>query len=418
MLKDYDREDEEDEGPLKIATVNLENMQNFKVCYFIMCEADKYPRPYREVFPYTRDICSILSDENFGINSLPTEKFGLEYHLKLERYLLKNVLDFTRNELIITFSEKEINSTRGVSVFVENIATAFNSIIVYDNPEIETKNLANSFTDTKAPVSFKHKDTYTLSELAIFKLCPKAYYHRENDNASVYLSKLQMRFYAEAIMYCDLFKRFIDYNLQNKKVYQKNDNSYIGTINDLHKKCIEENARLFSFFSQYEMADTARNVYNKIISFVENSKQYLKGNTYTVISYSDNHYQGDGYEVIVEHDNRVVDYDKKTWRMSQNNIYLEFLVLKTSDRKSELIHYKDMIKALDENNLNEDRINLVSRIISKINIQFDSKRFANDGIERTNALVNEITQYDFSNAQTMPSGYCNYCRLNDVCFGR
>ncbi|MDD4496371.1 MAG: hypothetical protein PHV32_18860, partial [Eubacteriales bacterium] len=418
MLKDYDSETEEDESPLKIATVNLENMQNFKICYFIMCEADKYPRPYREVFPYTHDICTILSDEKFGINSLPTEKFGLDYHLKLERYLLKNVLDFTQDELIITFSEKETNNSRGVSVFAENIATAFNSNIVYDKPEIETDNPSNSFQNAKTPLYFKRKDTYTLSELAIFKLCPKAYYHRELDNASVYLSKIQMRFYAEAIMYCDLFKRFMDYNLQNKKVYQKNDNSYIGIIKDLHKDCIEKNARLFSFFSQYEITDTARNVYNKIISFVENSKQYLKGDTYTIISYNDSHYQGDGYEVVVEHDNRVVDYDKKTWRMSQNNTYLEFLVLKTSDRKSELIHYKDMIKALDENNSNEDRINLVSRIIAKINIQFDSKRFVDDGIERTNALVNEITQHDFSNAQPMPSNYCSYCRLNDVCLGR
>lgn len=418
MLKDYDSETEEDESPLKIAAVNLENMQNFKTCYFIMCEADKYPRPYREVFPYTHDICSVLSDEKFGINSLPAEKFGLDYHLKLERYLLKNVLDFTQDELIITFSEKETNNTRGISVFVENIATAFNSNIVYEKPEIEADNVLNSFTDNKTPFSFKRKNSYTLSELAIFKLCPKAYYHRQTDDSSVYLSKLQMRFYAEAIMYCDLFRRFMDYNLQNKKVYQKNDNSYISTVKNLHKESIEENARLFSFFSQYEMTDTARNVYNKIISFIENSKQYLKGNTYTVISYSDSYYQGDGYEVVVEHDNRVVDYDKKTWRMSQNNTYLEFLVLKTSDRKSELVHYKDMIKALDENNSNEDRINLVSRIIAKINIQFDSKRFANDGIERTNALVNEITQYDFSNAQPMPSNYCSYCRLNDVCLGR
>jgi len=187
MLKDYDSETEEDESPLKIATVNLENMQNFKTCYFIMCEADKYPRPYREVFPYTHDICAILSDEKFGINSLPTQKFGLDYHIKLERYLLKNVLDFTQDELIITFSEKESNSTRGVSVFAENIATAFNSNIVYDKPEIETDNLSNSFQNAKTPLYFKRKDTYTLSELAIFKLCPKAYYHRELDNASVYL---------------------------------------------------------------------------------------------------------------------------------------------------------------------------------------------------------------------------------------
>lgn len=77
-----------------------------------------------------------------------------------------------------------------------------------------------------------------------------------------------------------------------------------------------------------------------------------------------------------------------------------------------------MIKALDDNNPNEDRVNLISRIIAKINIQFDSKRFAMDGIKRTNELVNQICQYDFSKAQAMNSNYCTYCRINDVCMGK
>jgi len=77
-----------------------------------------------------------------------------------------------------------------------------------------------------------------------------------------------------------------------------------------------------------------------------------------------------------------------------------------------------MIKALDDNSPNEDRINLTSRIIAKINIQFDSNRFAADGVSRTDALVDELLQYDFSNAAAMPSNYCSYCRFNDVCAGR
>lgn len=119
----------------------------------------------------------------------------------------------------------------------------------------------------------------------------------------------------------------------------------------------------------------------------------------------------------MEHDNRFVDYDKKTWRMSQNSTYIHFLVLKTSDNKSELKHYADMITALDNNDPNEDRINLVSRIIAKINIQFDSKRYANDGIARTDALVDEICNYNFARAATMPSKYCTYCRYSETCVG-
>lgn len=77
-----------------------------------------------------------------------------------------------------------------------------------------------------------------------------------------------------------------------------------------------------------------------------------------------------------------------------------------------------MVKALDQNDADEDRINLVSRIIAKINIQFDSKRFAADGIKRTDALVREIEQYDFSLAEAKPSNYCNYCRLKTACMGK
>ena len=87
--------------------------------------------------------------------------------------------------------------------------------------------------------------------------------------------------------------------------------------------------------------------------------------------------------------------------MSQNGTYLEFLIMKTSEGKSKLVHYKDMIDALDRNDENEDRINLTARIISKINIQFDSKRFAGDGIKRTDALVHEVNNYDFSKAEAM-----------------
>lgn len=104
--------------------------------------------------------------------------------------------------------------------------------------------------------------------------------------------------------------------------------------------------------------------------------------------------------------------------MSQSTSYIEFLVMKTNDRKSELVHYKDMVEALDRNDSNEDRINLTSRILAKINIQFDSKRFAADGVKRVDSLVEEVGQYDFAKAVAMPSNYCTYCRYNAVCLGK
>ena len=34
------------------------------------------------------------------------------------------------------------------------------------------------------------------------------------------------------------------------------------------------------------------------------------------------------------------------------------------------------------------------------------------------SIANDIMQYDFSNAQMMPSNYGTYCRPNDVCLER
>lgn len=418
MLMEYEAETLDEGSPLALSVVNLENMRTFRTGYFIMCEADKYPRPYVEHFPYTEDMCKILSYDRYGINTVPSNRFGLQYHLKLEKYLLKNVLDFISDELIITHAANEAGTGNTISLFAKSIAALFGSEIPYENNNIKPECGISKIPSDVQPVHLPRKDNYTVTDLAIFKLCPRMYYHRQMEQNSCFTSRLQLHFYAEAVMYCDLLRRFIDYNLENKAVYSDSDNRYISVIEKLHQECIEENRVFFSFLSVYELSDTSRNVLGKVLSTVENSKQYIKGHTFTLIDYKDAVYKGNGYTLTVEHDNRFVDYEKKTWRMSQSTSYLEFLVMKTDDHKSSLIHFKDMVEALDSNDPNEDRINLTSRIIAKINIQFDSKKFAADGIVRTDMLVNEVTKYDFSQATAMASNYCSYCRYYEFCLGK
>ena len=420
MLTDWEQQNTtETENTMRLNAVNLENMKKYKCCYFIMCESDKYPRRYFDRFPFTADIIEILENPKYGIEVTPHEIRGLEYHLELERYLFKNVLDFTTGQLIFTYSEKENGNYNKPSIFTVDVATAFGVDIPYTEQDISTDSAAPKFTQDTQSRYIAKKTEYTLTELAIFKLCPKLYYHRQTDgNAGVYLNRLQLKFYMEAILYCDLLRRFMGYNLDNKKVYRKNAHEHEDIIANLFKESCAANAKYFSFFTQYEIEDAIRNVSGKVKGFIENAMKNLKGSTYTVITYQNKHYTGNGYELVIEHDNRVVDYDLKKWRMSQNSTYLEFLVLKTSSNKSEITHYADMIKALDENNPNEDRINLISRVIAKINIQFDSKRYAHDGIKRTDELVQHVCNYDFSKAAVMESEYCTYCRLNDICMGR
>lgn len=418
MLTEYESETLEETSPLSVAVVNLENMRTYKTCYFVMCEAGKYPRPYVEQFPYTEDLCEILSKEEYGIKAMPSNRFGLQYHLKLERYLLKNVLDFVSEELIITHTENEAGTGNTISLFAKSLAALFGREIPFESNTPGLHVTSDYGANNAESIHLPKKDNYTVTELAIFKLCPRMYYHRQTEESSCFTSRLQLHFYAEAIMYCDLLRRFMDYNLQNKAVYSESENRYIPIIEKLHQDCIEDNKVFFGFLSEYELSDTCRNVLNKILSSIENSKQYIKGHTFTLIDYKDAVYTGQGYTVTVEHDNRFVDYEKKTWRMSQSTSYIEFLVMKTDDHKSRLVHYKDMVEALDNNDPNEDRINLTSRILAKINIQFDSKKFAADGIKRTDALVDEVAEYDFAKAVAMPSNYCTYCRYNDFCLGK
>ncbi len=122
MLMEYESEMLDESSPLSVAVVNLENLSTYKTGYFIMCEAGKYPRPYTEQFPYTEDLCEILSKGEYGIKAMPSNRFGLQYHLKLEKYLLKNVLDFVSEELIITHTEKEDGIGNTISLFAKALS--------------------------------------------------------------------------------------------------------------------------------------------------------------------------------------------------------------------------------------------------------------------------------------------------------
>lgn len=418
MLNEWEKENATDtDNVLRLNVVNLENMKQYRHSYFVMCEASKYPRRYMERFPYTPELLKILKSDQYGMNFVPQDLKGDDYHLQLERYLFKNTLDFTTDSITFTYSEKENDSANRPSIFIEDIVTAFDSEIPYlTDTQLDSdiqpwdEIVHQSFMDKKS--------RYSLTELATFKLCPRLYFHTEIDeNKGVYLNKHQLRFYFEAILFCDLFERFMQYNLDNKMVYCKGFNGHHDILHALWPNCIEFHKPFFEFFSEYEKQDVYRNVLHKVCSSLESSIQYITGEHYTILSYNSKDYKGAGYILTIEHDNRFVDYDKKTWRMSQNSTYLHFLVLKTTDSKTELKHYADMIQALNENDTNEDRINLMSRIIAKINIQFDSGRFVQDGIARTDDLVNEVCTYNFAKGTVMPSNYCTYCRYSETCVG-
>lgn len=91
-----------------------------------------------------------MKNPKYGIERKPAQIHGLDYHLRLEQYLFKNVLDFTTDELIISYTEKEDNQINKPSIYIEDIASIFDcdieelftSVEITENKayEIDNKN--------------------------------------------------------------------------------------------------------------------------------------------------------------------------------------------------------------------------------------------------------------------------------------
>jgi hypothetical protein len=83
-------------------------------------------------------------------------------------------------------------------------------------------------------------------------------------------------------------------------------------------------------------------------------------------------------------------------------------------------HYKEMKDELEKRKPDTDRVNLVYKMLNKINVQFDSGNDfyifgKNGGAERVCTLVDEILHHDFYYARACVSGYCTYCPVKDMC---
>lgn len=420
MIKDWERESIEDEQDcFFLNTINFTNSKKYKQVYIIMCEASKYPKRYSFKFPFTKNIMEILVNEKYEILKKPEGIYSLSEHLKVERVLFKNALDFTNEKLIITMCTNENGLKNNPSTYIDYIYKLFDSNIVFSKPEIIEEKTNYTFTEKNTPrLRLGDKKKYRLTEISKYILCPKLYFYinfKKHSGQTAFYSKFQLKFYLEAVLYCDLFNKFKNYNKVYRKIYILHETEYISILEKLFEKTCDENIKYFSFFSDYELKDIKNAVMDKIIGFVCNNiiKSKDAASFFTVLSVAPKIYNGDNYDLIVDYDTSV--YMNKKSRISQNSLYVDFLVLKTEKDSTDLIHYADMINALDENQDNCDRINLVTRIIGKINIQFDSVRFANDGIKRTNYWVRKIKKENFLEVKAKPSRYCQYCTINDIC---
>lgn len=424
MISEIEREIELEENTgLVLNIANLENVKHYKVCFFPMNESNNYPRKYKKDFPFnSKDILDILTLPEYKICKRPSDLNGLKAHLSLEQYLFKNLLDFTDEELIITMTEKEDQAKFSPSLYIKDIWTTFKSRNVWVSPKQQSQKITLDFNSERMPNNqFKSKSNYSLKELAEFKLCPKLYYYISESMPLFYYTKHQFQFYFVSVLFSSVLNEFKKYNKLNKKIYKVPGKDALEVCKKILSNVYIKYMPLFDIFNTYELKDIKRIVLEKLSKFINDvCEKSIKGSIFTVVPPKvKKSYKGYDYELTLDYDTKIFDMDNMTNRISQNDIYIDFLVLKTSASETKpLKHYNNIIKCLNVNGADCDRVNLIMKIIGKINIQFDSIRFERDGIKRTDNLVREIRNYDFSKVKAMPSKFCTYCRLEETCKAR
>jgi len=173
------------------------------------------------------------------------------------------------------------------------------------------------------------------------------------------------------------------------------------------------------------MRDIRRAVTRRLVDSVSDMPaRGIEGNRFTVLDATDEkRFVLNGFELLLDYDTVIHDLDNRDiTRTSQSNIFEGFLVLKTqNDKRQDKLRYRELKAELAQRKPATDRINHLYKMLLKLNVQFASgnERYihgADGGIERVNALMDEIAGHNFAPmAQGFASGYCTYCPVRDIC---
>ncbi|MBC2726982.1 hypothetical protein [Desulfosporosinus sp.] len=428
MLTDWENQHDPEIDGLTVHVVNLENMKKYKHTFFCMLEANKYPRRYDYQFPYTKEVLEILESTQYGICKKPANIHGLEYHLKLEQYLFKNVLEFTTEVFNTTYTEKENKQDIKPSIYLEDICTMFdvdlNDEIMLDH-NFSMQN-SGAFEDPSfAPLSIK-ENNFSITELGTFLLCPKLYYQLKHNNQQeelAYSNKFQLKFYAEAVLYSGLIERFTSYSQISEKVYSVHDDECYHLLGTFASLTGDEVFRYFSFLSEYEKKDILYKVTNKAEGFLKYAISSLGKPNFIIMKSPVNEPNNRQYNF--QFDNAIViqdaaSYGKKSFLYEK---YLDFLTLKTifkdnTNGRGEQRTNQQLIDELDNPTDDTDRVNLAIRLVDNINTFFTRASPPHRrGQETAHDIADRINQTDFFQETMKSSKYCTYCVISDVCKG-
>lgn len=423
MLMDYEREKSESAAnELTLNVVNLENMQKFKLTFFCMCEEDKYPRQYRVNFPFTENIIEILSNPKYGIEHKPNFIKTLDYHIQLEKFLFLNVLDFTKEQMIITQTEEENGKELTNSIYIEDIFSMFNQNIKYTklkDSQIRTDENYNPLRDVFA--EYEDGATIKLEDLCMYFLCPKTYYYLSNQslkNEISYDNEWKMNLYIPSLIY---YKTLFYLGLEGKKngtVYSVNDDRFLVMLNKLFTNVFDNEVKLFDFLSDFEKKDIRTKVKGQLNNFVnkmifDKEMLFFRFDLSNTETFKITNGMGKCLNVEIDNCLQIINCNNGYALNHDISSTMDFLVKSAGGETYQFEHFDEILKQLSERNVDDDRMALTSFLFFKLNVQMNSQRFRNDGLQRLKKLSLFINKQKDDNY--IPSSYCKYCKFERIC---
>ena len=423
MLTDYEREKAESSAnELTLNVVNLENMQNFKLTFFCMLEEDKYPRQYTMSFPYTENIIEILSNPKYEIEHKPNFIKTLDYHIQLEKYLFLNVLDFTKEQMIITQTEEENGKELSNSIYIEDIFSMFKQDIKYFKLKDGSLKTDTQYTP-KTRVDMTYNDNnIKLSDFCSFFICPKLYYYICNPefaNEISYNSEWQLNiFIPDLLFYKTLYKLGLE-GKKNRKIYSLNNSDFINTVQKNLEEAFNEEINNFDFLSNYDKKDIItrtslqldafikRNIYDRDIVFF-----YFDLTDTQTFKIIDDY----GEEKNISIDNCLKIRNIENGKSFNYDIssQMDFLVKSSGgETYPEFKHFKEIMDKLLEKSPFDDRMALVSYMFFKLNVQLNINDFKDDGLKKIKDSFRFIHRQ--SDSDYIASSYCRYCKFSQTC---
>lgn len=254
------------------------------------------------------------------------------------------------------------------------------------------------------------KTEYTLKDLGMFKLCPAMYMLNIIHPYTPPIKGEQLRLRSEA----EILLQSLSMISAGKKVYIKGTSQFLADIVDCFNICLKNGKTKAYGFTSEETALMANGLYDKAERITDDIHRWIKGNKYSISKGGRKSYPMGTSSFIYSCSFRAVDEKIYSWRSINADEYLDFPVI-SAGKKNFITHHAEILDLLSGNDKSADRVGAVIKMIRKINTQFESGFYEEDGIKRVAELINDIQSHDFAQFCKKPSEFCNYCKYFDKC---